>query len=253
MAKVKSYLRLQGSMGETTFLKNGNGKGYRSQDKLVVSPQRFKTDPAFARARENATQFTRGGKGAKLIRVSVSQLLLGVKDKTLKTRLFAKVMEVIKSDVTSPRGSKNIVDGNITLLNGFLFNSAAPLTNVFPKGLVANIHRQTGQLTVDVPAFVPKNELKAPLSATHFEIISAGSELQFEQDVFKTDIQKSALLPYSEAATAALTLTHSVTVNSTLPLFLSVAIKFYQLTGGISYPLLNADTNVAMILAASTA
>ena len=36
MAKVKGYLRLQGSMGETTFLKNGPAPTYRAQDQLVV-------------------------------------------------------------------------------------------------------------------------------------------------------------------------------------------------------------------------
>ena len=248
MARVKSYLRLQGSMGESTFLKEGTGPNYRAQDKLVVSPERFKTDPAFARVRENASEFGRGGKATKLIRVSVSTLLDGMKDKTLGRRLLARIMQVIKSDNISPRGQDNLIDGNTLILKGFLFNSNATLSSVFALPIGTSIHRVTGQLIINVPAFTPGIQLKGPAAATHFQVQSAASEIDFEQGTFKTDYQHSAQLPYDGTANPGITLTNTVTANSTQPLFLAFAIKFFQVSGTTMYPIMIGDKNVSMIL-----
>ena len=76
MAKVRGFLKLQGSMGETTFMKQKNGNNWGSQDKLVISPDRFKSDPKFARVRENATEFATARSG-ELIRDSISSLGIG--------------------------------------------------------------------------------------------------------------------------------------------------------------------------------
>lgn len=57
-------------MGETTFMKQKNGNNRRPQNKLVISPDRFKTDPKFARVRENASEFTRAARcGAHLFKM----------------------------------------------------------------------------------------------------------------------------------------------------------------------------------------
>ena len=248
MARVKSYLRLQGSMGESTFLKEGTGPNYRAQDKLVVSPGRFKNDPSFARVRENASEFGRAGKATKLIRTSVSSLLQGMKDKTLGRRLFKAVMEVITSDHTSPRGKGNLVDGNTLLLKDFQFNSVAPISSVFPKTLVTNINRVTVQITINVPEFVPGIDLKGAGAATHFQLQSAAVELDFEQGLFKTDYQQSAQIPYVEVDHPAFTLTHTVTANSTQPLMLAFAIRYFQVSGTTMYPIMIGDKNVTLIL-----
>ena len=248
MAKVKSYLRLQGSVGESTFLKEGTGPTYRMQDKLVVSKERFKTDPAFARTRENASEFSRSGNAVKLIRDSVLSLLQGMKDKTLGRRLMAQVMKVIASDTTSLRGKGNLVDGDTMLLKGFLFNSNTLLSSVFKKPIDTLINRVTGQLTINVPAFLPGVELVIPKGATHYQLQSAASELDFEQLKFKTDYQQSVVTLNDGTPHSASTLTHSVTPNSTLPLFLSFAIKYFQSAGGQMYPIMLGVTNLVMII-----
>ena len=251
MAKVRGFLKLQGSMGETTFMKQKNGNNWRAQDKLVISPERFKTDPKFARVRENATEFTRAANGGRLLRDSVSSLLKGVQDKNLSTRLMRKLMTVIKSDVTSPRGSGNLVDGDITLVKGFRYNPQGKLSKVLTPLIVPAINRVTGQLTVNIPVFVPTLELTAPAGATHFQFLSAGIEADFESGTFKTDIQKGPNELYQPVATTALTLTHTVTANSTHPLFLVFGIKFYDSRGSIMSPMLNAASNVLEIVAVS--
>ena len=253
MAKVRGFLKLQGSMGETTFMKQKNGNNWRAQDKLVISPDRFKTDPKFARVRENALEFTRAAHGGALIRDSISSLVKDVKDKNLSSRMFARLMAVIKSDVMSPRGGGNLVDGNLALLNDFSFNLDGQLTKVLTPLVVHTIDRVTGQMTVTVPVFVPTVELTAPTGATHFQFVSAGIEPDFELGTFKADIQKGLQVLIQPTATTAVTLTHALTPNSTHPLILIFGIRFFELSGTVMSPILKAATNVLQVVAVSKA
>ena len=251
MAKVKSFLRLQGSMGETTFLKDGNGPNYRAQDKLVISKDRFKSSPSFARVRENASEFARAGAAGKLIRSSVNSLWQGIKDNTRSRRMFSKIMAVIKSDVASPRGHRNLVDGDIGILKKFPINGGAHIETVFNAPIVSTIDRVAGHVAVTIAPFNPLLEVKAPAGATHFQFQAAGSEIDFEKLEYKSDIQKSAQLPYTAAPTAAITLTCAMPANSTRPLLQFFGISFFQQVGTVMYPVLDASYNPLVILDAT--
>ena len=251
MAKVRSFLRLTGSVGETTFLKDGTGPNYRAQDKLVISPDRFKSSPSFARVRENASEFAHAGAAGKLIRNSVNAIWQDIKDNTRNRRMLAKIMSVLKTDVASPRGHRNLVDADITLLRKFSFNVNATIESVFKPTIVASIDRVTGHITVAIPSFVPILEMTAPASATHFQIVAAGSELDFEMQEFKADIQHSAQLPFTAAPTGAITLTSILPANSTRPLFQFFGVRFYQQVSGLMYPVLDAGYTPVVILDAS--
>ena len=251
MARVKSYLRLRGSVGESTFVKQKLAKGYRVQDKLETTPGNFKTNPKLARVRENANDFGTAARGGKLIRNSVSSLIADARDRSLTSRMLKALMEVVKSDVTSPAGKGNLIDGNLALLTDFPFNASANLKGTLKADVTHNINRVTGQLTIDVPVFNPSLSLKAPSSTTHYQFVSGGAELDFELGTFKTDPQKSAELPLNSVATVAVTLTHAVTANSTKPLFLVFGVRFFRQHGTEMLPLLKADSSVMVILAVS--
>ena len=248
MARARSYVRMRGSMGESTFVKQRNGPGYRVQDKLETTPGRIKTNPRMARVRENMSDFGRAAKAGKLLRNSISSLVNYAKDRSLSQRMGKTLMAVIKSDQLSPAGQGNVVDGNTNLLKDFQFNASASLESVFPTVFQRNINRVTGVLTIDIPVFKPSPDLKAPNGATHYQFVSAGTEVDFESGAFKTDIQKSGQLPYNTAATAALTLTHALTPNSTHPLFLVFGIRFFKQQGPDKLPLLGAATSLLVIL-----
>lgn len=247
MNKQKGFLRItKGSIGETTFVKTRDG--FRAQEKLEVSAGRFKTDPAFARVRENASEFGRAGTTGKVIRNAISSILKGSSDKRVVSRLVQRVMDVIKEDHTSPRGQGNIIDGPTPKMIGFDFNANSLLGVVLQKKVTSTINRVTGELTVNFPAIVPVLDLKAPAGSTHYQLVSAGSEMDFEQLKDTTDIKESAYLPWDSTATLATTQVCTVTPNSTHPLFLVFGIKFSQLEGGNQYPILNGSSNVLTIL-----
>lgn len=241
MAKQKGIIKLDGTIGGITFYKSQDG--YLAREKGGVSGERIASDPNFQRTRENGEEFGRAGKAGKLLRTSIRALLQNSADSRMVSRLTQKMVEVVQADTTNPRGLRNVIDGEAELLEGFEFNISGKLGTTLYAPFTATIDRVAGSLTVSIPSFVPSNMIAAPGGTTHFKVVTTGSEIDFENETFVMDSEASAILPWDSTATTALTLTNSVTANSTHPLFLALGIEFYQEVNGQMYPLKNGAFN----------
>jgi hypothetical protein len=75
----------------------------------------------------------------------------------------------------------------------------APFTKAFD--------RVSGDATLGLAPFSPSLRIAAPNGTTHFKVVMGAAELDFanETSVFESD--ETAILPYSAADTAAITLT----------------------------------------------
>ena len=93
--------------------------------------------------------------------------------------------------------------------------------------------------------------IAAPGGTTHFKIVSAGAEVDFENETFVMDSQASGILPWDATATAVINLANAVTANSTHPLFLALGIEFYQQVNGQMYPLKNGAYNALALVKVS--
>ena len=242
MAKQKGIIKLDGTIGGITFYKTTED-GYLAREKGGVSADKIANDPAFQRTRENGEEFGRAGKAGKLLRNSIRAMLQNASDSRMVGRLTQKMVEVIQEDLTNPRGQRNVIDGEAELLEGFEFNISGKLGTTLYAPFTGTIDRVAGTLTVNIPAFVPINMLAAPGGATHFKIVSAGAEVDFENETFVMDAQATAVLPWDATATAVINLANAVTPNSTHPLFLALGIEFYQEVNGQMYPLKNGAFN----------
>ena len=242
MAKQKGIIKLDGTIGGITFYKTTED-GYLAREKGGVSADKIANDPAFQRTRENGEEFGRAGKAGKLLRNSIRAMLQNASDSRMVGRLTQKMVEVIQEDLTNPRGQRNVIDGEAELLEGFEFNISGKLGTTLYAPFTGTIDRVAGTLTANIPAFVPINMLAAPGGATHFKIVSAGAEVDFENETFVIDTQATAVLPWDSAATAVINLINAVTANSTHPLFLALGIEFYQEVNGQMYPLKNGAFN----------
>ena len=242
MAKQKGIIKLDGTIGGITFYKTTED-GYLAREKGGVSADKIANDPAFQRTRENGEEFGRAGKAGKLLRNAIRAMLQNASDSRMVGRLTQKMVEVIQEDVTNPRGQRNVIDGEAELLEGFEFNISGKLGTTLYAPFTGTIDRVAGTLTANIPAFVPINMLAAPGGSTHFKIVSAGAEVDFENETFVIDTQATAVLPWDSAATAVINLINAVTANSTHPLFLALGIEFYQEVNGQMYPLKNGAFN----------
>ena len=250
MARQKGIIKLKGTLGGITFYKTSLD-GHLAREKGGIEASRIASDPAFQRTRENGSEFGRAGKAGKTLRTAFRALLLNSADSRMVSRLTQQMVKVIQEDLTNPRGLRNVIDGEAELLLGFEFNVRGKLGTSLFAPYVANIDRVAGEINVDLASFIPSNMIAAPSGTTHFKIISAGAEVDFENESFVVAESATAILPWDAIATAAINQVNQVTAASTKPLFLALGIEFYQEVNAVMYPLKNGAFNPLAIVAVS--
>ncbi|SDI00780.1 hypothetical protein SAMN04488062_1202 [Flavobacterium omnivorum] len=241
MARQKGIIKLKGTIGDITFYKTKDG--HLAREKGGVDASRIANDPAFQRTRENGSEFGRAGKAGKTLRTALRTLLLNSADNRMVSRLTQAMVKVIQADLVNERGLRNVIDGEAELLVGFEFNIGGKLGTSLFAPFVGAIDRVTGEISVDLASFVPANMIAAPSGTTHFKIISAGAEINFEAETFVVASSETAILPWDFAPTVAINHLNTVTPNSVSPLFLALGVEYYQEVNGRMYPLKNGSYN----------
>jgi len=246
MARQSGIIKLKGTIGGVTFYKSKDG--YLAREKGGIDASRIKNDPAFQRTRENGSEFGRAGTAGKVLRNSIRALLLKASDFRMVSRLTQEMVKVIQMDSTNPRGQRNVIDGEAELLQGFDFNLNGKLGTTFFAPSEVTLDRVTGEAKVDIEAFTPQIAIAAPGGTTHFKILSAAMEVDFENEVFITKTSESALYPWDNVEVAASSLENDLTANSTHPLFFVLGVEFFQDVNGEKYPLKNGAYNALQIV-----
>nr|WP_315167571.1 hypothetical protein [uncultured Flavobacterium sp.] len=241
MARQKGIIKLKGTIGDITFYKTQDG--HLAREKGGIDANRIKNDPAFQRTRENGSEFGRAGKAGKILRTALRAVLINSADGRMVSRLTQQMVKVLQADIISVRGLRNIIDGEAELLAGFEFNIRGKLGTSLFAPFVGIIDRATGTITVDLAPFVPTNMIAAPSGSTHFKIISAGAEIDFEAETFVVTNSETAILQWDAVPTVAISQTNPVTPASTKPLFLALGVEFYQEVNGQMYSLKNGAYN----------
>jgi len=248
MARQKGVIKLQGQMGGVSFYKSQQD-GFLAREKGGVDADRIKNDPNFERTRENGAEFGRAGAAGKLLRTALRALLVNVADSRMTSRLTREMVKVIQADATNIRGQRKVIDGEAELLTGFEFNLDGKLGSTFFAPYTPIIDRAAGNLSVDIPAYIPVNMIGAPQGATHFRLISAGVEVDFEAGSYVVKTSASPEIILGPQAEVALVLTNAVTPASTKPLFVAFGIEFLQSVNGAFYPLKNGVYNAMALVA----
>jgi len=250
MARQSGLIKFTGQMGGVSFYKTAED-GYLARTKGGVDAERIKNSPEFQRTRENGAEFGRAGAAAKLLRQVFRALIANTSDSRMASRLTAEMVKVVKADETSARGERNVLDGETELLRGFDFNDKGKLTRTFFAPYLAAIDRAGGTIGVNIPAFVPGNMVAAPTGATHFRLVSAGAEINFETGVYLVNQATTQDLAFSNQQQPALALENLVTPGSSAPLFLIFGIEFYQQINAQMYSLKNGAYNALSLIAVS--
>ena len=119
MARQDSIIKLNGTIDGISFYKSKDGHLARKAG--GVSKARIASDPAFIRTRENGSEFGRAGSAGKVLRTALRGLMQKASDSRVSSRLTAEMVHVIKADETSDRGLRNVLDGEVEMLQGFEF------------------------------------------------------------------------------------------------------------------------------------
>ncbi|HYG04708.1 MAG TPA: hypothetical protein VD927_19810 [Chryseosolibacter sp.] len=251
MARQKSILKFEGRIGDLSFFKSQDG--FQVRAKSGVSPERIRTDPRYARTRENAAEFGRAGASAKLLRTAVRSLLISAHDKTLVHRLTRDMIRVLKADVTNQRGERNVISGELGLLQGFEFNSGALLNATFLAPYEVSFDRASGNVTVAVPGFASAKMISAPIGSTHFRLTMAAVALNFIENKYVSEITQNASSPLSNDVSAAIELSVQLPAGGNQPSMVMIGIEFSQVVNGTEYSLQNGAHNALAIVLVDSA
>ncbi|MFZ2284756.1 MAG: hypothetical protein WAV86_12850 [Lutibacter sp.] len=242
MGKLKSFIKLEGTLDGLTFYKSQDG--YMVRTKGGISKSRMLKDPAFKRTRENFHQFGMNAKAGALLRDSVGPMLSKAKDPKLSSRMLKLMNEIKNFDSTSVRGHQSVHLGLATaegkqLLKGLDFNGRAHLQSV----LNANFLVDTATGVIEIPDFTSQEQLAATESATHVSFRSAFVNLNFDTGLYNTSYSPVVMLPI-DLSVSTVTLTPDAVPAGDGIQFYLLLIEFYQEMNGVHYPLLNGSHNV---------
>ena len=247
MATQTGLLKIEGTLGNLTYYKTD--KGYFIRKKSTLKRTRVKKDPAFRKSRENCKEFGRASKAGCLLRTALQPLLKNTWDGHVTGRLTREMLKVIQSDTRDKHGQRNAANGDPLLLQGFEFNSEAPLATVLLTPLPAKINPETGQAAISLPQLVPSSDMVIPQGATHFKFVASGAELDFKNTSHSTFFAESRQFSAELKMLNPLTLSGKLTPQSNLPQFLAFGIEFYSNLNGISEPLNNGEFNPLSLVA----
>ncbi|MCC7026110.1 MAG: hypothetical protein IT265_04085 [Saprospiraceae bacterium] len=249
MGRQIGLIKISGKFNDLSFYKSKDG--YIVRTKGGASNARIKTDPAFARTRENNQEFAEINHSGKWIRTSFRNITANESDALVVSRMVKQLSKVIKLDTVNLRGSRKVGMGLSTtegkkLLKGFNFNIASILSKV----LKANYQVDSASGVVRIPDFMPQQDLVCPASATHCRIDNAWSEIDFTSGVIHSSISPAVSLVLDQTKSNVV-LTPAQAPTGTGILFVVLKVSFFQEMNGEVYSLNNEGLNAMELVSVS--
>lgn len=174
MARQKGPIQLTGSLGGLSFYKHRK-YGMLARMCNPVSAERIAKDPAFARTRENGTEFGMVSRAGKLLRDGLNGFLRDVQTEDLDLRVMRLLLDIKAQDTVSARGQRSVdvaLGLQPGLLQGFPFNGKCSLDRFVAQAPV--VDQQAG--TITFPGFAADH---APKKATHAVVTGFRGRIAF--------------------------------------------------------------------------
>jgi hypothetical protein len=246
MGKQNSLIQVEGTLGGLTFYKSGGQSLVRT--KGGVSADRIASDPAFARTRENNSEFSNAATAGKTFRNAFRPVISLISDRSLVSRLTQSFRSVLNFDTTSARGERKVALGIVTpegeaFLSNFNINSQAGLGQVLYKAFTLNA--TTKVLTI--PQLLGVNDLVAPQGATHVTFKTSLANIDFDNGTY-TYAESNAVVRALNAAASDVVLTPASIPAGTGVAVVCLSISFTQEVNGTQYSLKNGAYNVLAVV-----
>jgi hypothetical protein len=213
-----------------------------------VSANRIKNDPVFERTRENMEEFGRAGKAAKLLRNIFRDVTINAKDIITQARLVKVASRILMADPISERGKRTVNNGDVLQLRNFHFNERAGIEDVLFVRCPVNFNRVSGEVTINIPSFVPRQSVEQAKGATHIRIVAAAAAINFDTEQHEYAMQATPELQYNPDPTQATTLTLALPANSKDIVLVALGIEYYQRVNSRSYALKTGEHNATSIV-----
>ena len=247
MARQKSILKLQGTIGGISFYKSKDG--YLAREKGGVDASRIANDPGFARTRENGAEFANAASAGKLLRDAVRALGKDASDGRVTSRLTQVMAQIKNMDEANARGERSAAEGMSkveakALLLGFNFNVNAVLGAVMYKPF--DVDTETGE--IKIAGLSPQNDINLPGGASHIILKSGFASINFLTGESEMIVSAPVRLAVNGAAQAVSLKPATVPVIEGTH-FILLSIDFVQEVNNADYSLNNNSYNVLAIVA----
>jgi hypothetical protein len=212
MARQIGIIQLSGPLGGISFYRHKK-YGMLARACNPVSAQRIAQDPAFARTRENGTEFGMASRAGKLLRDGLRGFLQDVPTEELDLRVMRLMMDIKTQDAVSARGQRQVgvaLGLQPKLLGGFEFNGACGLGRFLVRQPVMDVAEGTITLR-DFPiaaayASPPGWLDHVPKQATHVVVTGFRGRIDFGKGA--QDFVYSEEVTVSVAITAVAPIVH---------------------------------------------
>jgi hypothetical protein len=233
MAKLKSLIKLEGTLDELTFYKTQDGHLVRQ--KGGVNAERIASDPAFARTRENGREFGNAASAGKLLRQAFREPIMVAKDNRVTSRLTKVLRQMMVHDDASMRGDRNVAMALQTeiarkLLKGFHFNQMAPIEKVLSKTPI--IDSNAGKVLLE--NLNPSNDLYWPAGANLCEISMQWACIDFMEGTYTngaSPVESVKKLPI----VSSYSFMPNIQITGSGILCIGLLLDYYQVVNGINY------------------
>lgn len=249
MAKLKSLLKIEGTLDELTFYKTQDGHLVRT--KGGVSAKRIATDPAFLRTRENGAEFANSTTAGKLLRDALRSLTGNASDNRIVSRIVKLMTQIKNMDQTSVRGKRNVGVGVLrpeaqNLLLNLEFNANALLAGILLKQFTVD----TAAGSITIPDLAPVNDIAFPAGATHVTISGAFAVVDFVSGTSALALTNAVNLDLTSGPASVNLAAAALPAGSGTMLGL-IKMEFFQEINAVQYSLRNGAYNALAIVSVS--
>lgn len=208
----------------------------RSCTKRLLSRRKRKPF-SFQKKRTINPELINVARSAKLIRTIACCGPIALKNDRSRFRQIEKFLlqRVIKADKSNVPGERNVLGGNLKLLEGYEFDDDIPLSEILHVSYTSSIDTNTGSMRACFPSFIPAQQIIFPDNATHCKIIAVGATLNFNYYNATIESDTSPLIPLIETETPAFSLNLQVSPRDGQAMMLILGISYTDL------PTLNGD------------
>jgi hypothetical protein len=232
MAKVKSLFAISGTISDLTFRQTRSGPV--AQRRPGPTREHILTHKNCQITRLNAAVFKRVTQDGKLLREALFNAIDSVRHPLLNSMMIKVLHATAKTDKQSKAHCRHAAAGDISLLEGFEFNDQLSLAQALPVKFAHSMDVKTGNMQLEIPAFIARRKKGFPKEATHFRIMSCGVAIDFADKDFNRHASASELLPIGKQTPGPICIEHQLTAKAGEVMFHVMGVEFYKVENGKS-------------------
>jgi hypothetical protein len=243
--QVSPIVKLRGRIDDLSFYKSQDGHMARQVGDFNMED--FKTAESYDVTRRNASEFGIAGQAGKTFRLAFSTEINKASDSRLISRVVRAMIKVLQTDTASEYGFRRVENGTFKDLEDLEFNQPVPFSSAVTPAITATVDRTNGQVTLNFPAYIPKDDLDAPTGATHYNFFGAVAGIDFLNDDFTCVRKTTADLVYDKTATVATTMQFQTLPDIPYPMFIVIGIHFMKKVNGVNYRLSENESSLKLL------